>query len=99
MLGEIGRDLRFARRSLMRTPVVTLAAVLSIALGIAATTAVLGIVDAALYRQPPFEQADRLMMLYGTRQRDNEAPAKIRWSWRRAQLLTRRATAFEGVAS
>src|SRR3954470_576402 len=99
MLGEIGRDLRFARRSLMRTPVVTLAAVVSISLGIAATTAVLGIVDAALHRQPPFEQANRLMMVYGTRQHGNEAPSRTRWSWRRAQLLVERATAFDGIAS
>jgi hypothetical protein len=34
MLDSLARDIRFARRSLMRTPVLTVAAVLSIALGV-----------------------------------------------------------------
>ncbi len=99
MFGDIGRDLRFARRSLLRTPVITLAAVVSIALGIAATTSVLGVVDAALYRPPPFEQASRLMMLYATRQHDTEAPANTRWAWFRARLLAERARSFDGIAT
>src|SRR5689334_21327645 len=60
------RDLRFARRNLMRTPVLALVAVLSIALGIAATTAVFSVVDAALFRPPPLNAADRLAILLET---------------------------------
>jgi putative ABC transport system permease protein len=96
---ELRRDLRFARRSLIRTPVVAVAAVVSIALGIAATTAVFGVVDASLYRPPPFERADRLVMVYVTRRIENEGPSKERWSWPRAQILAQRARSFEGVAT
>ena len=83
----------------MRTPVITLAAIVSIAVGIAATTAVFSVVDAALFRPPPFEDADRLFMLYTTHQQNDEAPEKARWSWRRAQLLGERARSFDGVAT
>src|SRR6185503_6193276 len=99
MFDALLRDLRFARRSLMRTPVVTAASIVSIALGIAATTAVYGVVDAALFRQPPFKQADRLVMVYRTEQAAGEAPSKERWSWARAQLLAGRAKSFDGVAT
>jgi putative ABC transport system permease protein len=99
MVDALLRDLRFARRSLMRTPVVTAAAIVSIALGIAATTAVYGVVDAALLRQPPFKQPDRLVMVYRTEQTAGEAPSKERWSWPRAQLLADRAKSFDGVAT
>lgn len=99
MLNQFARDLRFARRSLLRTPVIAGAAVVSIALGIAATTAVFSVVDAALFRPPPFEGADRLVMLYGTRQETGGAPEKLRWSWARSRLLRDRATSFSGVAT
>ena len=99
MFDELRRDLRFARRSLLRTPVITSAAVISIAVGVAATTAVFGVVDAALLRPPPFAQADRLLMLYVTRRGEHDVAAKERWSWRRARLVAERATSFAGVAS
>ena len=99
MLGTIGRDLRFARRSLRRTPTLTIAAVLSIGLGIAATTAVFSIVDAALFRPPPLPGADRLAILFITRQRANAPPERERWSWPRTRLLRQQATAFEQIAS
>jgi hypothetical protein len=54
MLDTVVRDLRFRPTEFAwRTPVLTAAAVLSIAVGIAATTSVFSIVDAALFRPPP----------------------------------------------
>lgn len=93
------RDLRFAKRNLVRTPVVTAAAILSIGLGIAATTAMFSVVDAALFRQPPLPGADRLAMLFTTRLELGRAPARERWSWPRATLLRQRARSFASVAS
>jgi putative ABC transport system permease protein len=99
MLTHFVRDLRFARRSLLRTPVVTAAAIVSIALGITATTAVFSVVDAALFRQPPFNHADRLVIVYATRREVNDAPTKERWSWPRSRLLRERATSFDGIGT
>jgi predicted permease len=99
MLDESRRDLRFARRSLMRTPIITAAAIISIALGVAATTAVFGVVDAALFRPPPFDRANRMVMLYVTRRAGTDVVSKERWSWPRARRVGERATSFAGVAS
>jgi hypothetical protein len=49
-LAQLGQDLAFGLRMLRRAPAVTTAAVLSLALGIGATTAILSLVDAVLWR-------------------------------------------------
>lgn len=99
MIEELIRDLRFGARSLARTPVVTIAAVFSIALGIAATTSVFGIVDAALFRPPPLERPGELAAIYMTYREPNSPVERVRWSWPRYRLLSRLNTSFEQVAS
>jgi len=99
ILDAIVRDIRFAKRNLVRTPVVAVAAILSIALGIAATTAMVSVVDAALFRQPPLPRAKQLVMLYETRAEPNEGSVRERWSWARSTLLRHRATSFADIAS
>jgi predicted permease len=59
-------DLRFAARSFGKTPGVTIAAVLSIALGIAATTSVFTLINAVLFRPMPVPQPEQLVALYTT---------------------------------
>ena len=54
-------DFRYAVRSLRRVPVFTLAAVASLAIGIATSTTVFSLVDAAMLRPPPFGDPNRLM--------------------------------------
>ena len=56
-------DLRYAVRTLRRTPVFTAAALFSLTLGIASSAAVFSLVDAAILRRPPFADADRLAVL------------------------------------
>jgi predicted permease len=59
----LGNDLRFALRSLFRKPGFTGVAVLTLALGIGATTAVFTLLDGVLLRPLPFEESDRLLSL------------------------------------
>ena len=58
------QDLKYAIRTLTRTPVFTLSVILVLALGIGATTAIFSLVDATLLRPLPYAEADRLMMIW-----------------------------------
>src|SRR5574341_1333589 len=59
-------DLRFAVRSLRKTPAFTAAVVLTLALGLGANTAIFSVVDGVLLRPAPFEDVGRLMMVWET---------------------------------
>ena len=58
------QDIRYAARSLTRRPALIAAAVLTLALGIGATTAIYSVVSAVLLRAVPFPEADRLVTLW-----------------------------------
>ena len=57
------RDLRLAIRSLARNPGFTAVSVLTLALGIGATTTVFSVVYGVLFRPLPFPGADRLVQI------------------------------------
>src|SRR5436190_2190037 len=65
-MDELIRDLRFALRSLLRTPGFTAAAVLALALGIGATTAIFSVVHAVLLRSLGWGDESRLVSVYRT---------------------------------
>ena len=62
-------DLRYAVRSLLSTPGFTATAVLTLALGIGANTAMFTIANALLLRPPPFEHAGHLFWIYDTNEK------------------------------
>jgi putative ABC transport system permease protein len=62
-LDQLQQDLRYALRTLRRTPGFSLIVVLTLALGIGANTAVFTIANALLFRSLPFDQPDRIMAL------------------------------------
>src|SRR5882757_8114029 len=58
------QDIRFGWRLLRRTPGFTIAAVLALALGIGATTAIFSVLDRVVLRPLPYPDADRLTMVW-----------------------------------
>jgi len=102
---SIGRDLRYALRGLSRRPAFTFAAVLTLALGIGATTAIFSVVYSVLIKPLPYPNPDELVrirhpgnrgdmsatsILYLTYRNENESFADIGvWREESATLTNR----------
>ena len=87
---------------LRRQPAFSAAALLTLAVGIGATTAVFSVAHATLFRRLPFRKPDRLMMLYLTPPPSGDArPAMgdVPWSYPKLRALRRLNDGFEEVAA
>jgi putative ABC transport system permease protein len=94
------KDIRYGIRSLLKRPGFTSIAVITLALGIGANTAIFSVVNAVLLRALPFPDPDRLVMVWedasfaGFR-RNTPAPANYA-DWKAQNHVFEETAAFEG---
>ncbi|HLK09073.1 MAG TPA: ABC transporter permease [Candidatus Angelobacter sp.] len=65
-MSNLARDLRYALRAFGKSPGFIAAAILSLAIGIGATTAIFSIISALLLHPLPYKDADRLVILWNS---------------------------------
>ena len=94
---DVTQDIRYALRMFAKNPGFTAIAVLALALGIGANTAIFSVVDAVLLRPLPFKNPDRLVMIWENAThlgfpKNTPSPANF-LDWRE------QSTVFDGMAA
>ncbi len=104
LISDLWQDLRFAVRSFRRRPVFTVVAVLTLGLGIGATTTMYSVIDGVLLRQLPFDDSGELITLWRTQPqwRNNELLGpkwdRIGFYWQDYQSYVENSRLFEHMA-
>jgi predicted permease len=88
------KDVSFALRSMIRNPIFALTAMISLALGIGANTAIFTAMDAVLWKPLPVSHPENLVRFVATREKRNDLsglPATL------SEALNRRGDVFDGA--
>ena len=92
-LETVWTDLRFGARMLRKSPGFTAVAILTLALGIGANTAIFSVVNAVLIRPLPYPSANRLAIIWSQWGKETRGPA----SGPEMMELRKRSRAFEEI--
>ena len=96
-LEELLQDFRYAARGLVRRPGFTIIAILTLAVGIGANTAIFSAVDALMFRPLPFRDPGQLMNVSFEDPGGNGRPARtgLPWSWMKYRTFRDVQTQFQ----
>src|SRR5262245_19624780 len=97
-LGELWQDLRYGVRLLKRQPGLTIIAILTMALGIGANTAIFSVVNALLLRPLPYRQPEQLVKVFQSRPDPAKGMLPSIWSYPRFEILRDQNQSFAAVA-
>src|SRR5580700_6286462 len=102
-MNGIAQDVRYALRQLRKSPGFAIVAVLTLALGIGANTAIFGLLDQALLRSLPVREPDRLVLLKysgsNTGHLSSRSDGKFYFSYPMYRDLRDRNSVFSGVVA
>jgi predicted permease len=94
---EMFQDVRFGARMLLKSPAFTLTAMLSLIIGIGATSAIFSVVNGVVLRPLPYQDPDRLVRLW--QNKPQAGMREIPVSAGNVNVWQTRAQSFEGVAA
>ena len=89
------KDIRFGMRALIKRPGFTAVAVITLALGIGANSAIFSVVNAVLLRPLPFKDPDRLILVW--ERRENSGRANLPLSGHEYAAFKERTSVFEAL--
>jgi putative ABC transport system permease protein len=95
-LETVFQDSRYAVRAMRRNPSFSIVAVLTLALGIGANTAIFSVVRAVVLKPLPYAEPEQLFNVYQQRLKDETA--KTGWSYRNFDELRRQNPVFSEMA-
>ncbi len=94
----MNREMRFAIRMLLKQPGFTLIAILTLGLGIGATSAVFSLIQGVLLTPPPYKNPQQLMLIPSTRTDGQEGGDSRGWSSDQWMEWRKEAKSFDGIA-
>ena len=93
------RDLRFGLRILVKQPSFSLIAILTLALGIGATSAVLSLIQGVLLAPPPYPHPQELVLINSARTDGQKMDNPRGWPAQQWEEWQKDAKTFEGIAA
>lgn len=98
-MNDLIQDLKYSARVMRSRPGFSLVVVLSLALGIAATTAIFSLINNLLFRPLPFEDGERVVRLRDALQRPGEEPRLVGMSAANFEALKEQTGSFVDVGT
>jgi predicted permease len=96
-MAAISQDIRYALRQLARAPLFATVAVLTLALGIGANSAIFSVLNAILLRPLPYAKPEQLVLISGQKKESPVAGGPL--SWTRFEMVRDHSRSLEGVAA